>query len=116
LLPMNTMEVQRFLRFIDVFVYKTHDSFAETCPLAILEALAAGIPIVAEDKGGVSDLVIPMKTGYLCRKLPDYKAGVESLYHDPMMLARFSLQAREWAFENASVACYRKRLAQEFGL
>jgi glycosyltransferase involved in cell wall biosynthesis len=116
MLPVNTMDVARFLRFVDLYVYKTHDSFAETCPLVILEALAAGIPVVAEAKGGVVDLVVEGETGYRCRSLADYKSAVETLYADSSLRFRFSQQAREWAYAHASLAQYRKRLAEAFNL
>jgi glycosyltransferase involved in cell wall biosynthesis len=116
LLPLNTMDVRKFLRFVDVYVYKTHHTFAETCPLCILEALASGIPVVGEDKGGISNLVVHAHSGFLCRELSEFKSGVESLYGDPLMLAQFSEFARQWAFENASGACFRAKLSREFSL
>ena len=35
------------------------------CPNAVLEALAAGVPVVANDSGGTRELVLPGKTGVL---------------------------------------------------
>lgn len=40
----------------------------EGVPVSMMEALSCGIPIIATDVGGVSDLVIPGKTGYLLAK------------------------------------------------
>jgi glycosyltransferase involved in cell wall biosynthesis len=37
----------------------------EGCPLSILEAMAAGVPVVATDVGGVGELVVVGETGYL---------------------------------------------------
>ena len=42
------------------------------CPNACLEALAAGVPLVANDSGGTRELVISGKTGWLVREVtPD---------------------------------------------
>jgi glycosyltransferase involved in cell wall biosynthesis len=35
------------------------------CPNACLEALAAGVPLVANDSGGTRELVVPRRTGWL---------------------------------------------------
>jgi glycosyltransferase involved in cell wall biosynthesis len=40
-------------------------SLEDNCPVVILEAMAAGIPVVASSVGGIPDLVTPGKTGYL---------------------------------------------------
>ncbi len=37
----------------------------EGCPLAVVEAMAAGVPVVATDVGGTGDLVQPGRTGEL---------------------------------------------------
>src|SRR5262249_28586316 len=44
-------------------------SLEENCPMAVLEAMAAGVPVVAARVGGVPDLVEDGKTGFLCEPL-----------------------------------------------
>ncbi|RYP76662.1 hypothetical protein DL770_007201 [Monosporascus sp. CRB-9-2] len=46
----------------DVFL---HCSITETFGLVVLEAMASGVPVVARDEGGPSDIVEHGKTGYL---------------------------------------------------
>jgi glycosyltransferase involved in cell wall biosynthesis len=41
-------------------------SLEDNCPMTVLEAAAAGVPVVAADVGGVPDLVTDGKTGLLC--------------------------------------------------
>jgi glycosyltransferase involved in cell wall biosynthesis len=115
LLPANTMDVCRFLECLGVYVYKTHDTFAETCPLVILEAMAAGIPVVAEHKGGIVDLVRHGETGYLCRTREDFKRHVEALYHDTVLHQRTTQQARQWARDHVSLPAFRRNLGQLIG-
>ncbi|MCC7486011.1 MAG: glycosyltransferase [Burkholderiales bacterium] len=55
------------------------------CPNAVLEALAAGVPVVANDSGGTREMVVPGRTGLL---LPDCApAGIagalDSVIGDP---------------------------------
>jgi glycosyltransferase involved in cell wall biosynthesis len=109
------MDVCRFLECLGIYVYKTHDTFAETCPLVILEAMAAGIPIVAEHKGGIVDLVRHGETGYLCRTREDFKRHVEALYHDTVLHQRTTQQARQWARDHVSLPAFRRNLGQLIG-
>jgi len=55
-------DVERWLAAADVFV---HPSLSEEMPLAILEAMAQGLPIVATRVGGVPDALIDGETGVL---------------------------------------------------
>jgi glycosyltransferase involved in cell wall biosynthesis len=110
------MDVARFLSFLDVYVYKTHANFRETSPLCILEALAAGIPVVGEARGGIVDLVVDGETGHLCHTLDQYKDAVEALYRDPALRLRYSDAGRAWARAHASLACFRRQLADWLNL
>ena len=47
---------------IDIY---THISFQEGCPLAILEAMSAGKPVIASKVGGIPELIVDGKTGIL---------------------------------------------------
>lgn len=41
-------------------------SWEDNCPMVVLEAMAAGVPVVASNIGGVPDLIESEKTGLLC--------------------------------------------------
>ena len=47
-------DVKHFLQFADIFI---HSSRGEGCSNAILEAMAAGLPVVASDTGGTSEII-----------------------------------------------------------
>jgi glycosyltransferase involved in cell wall biosynthesis len=111
LLPANSMSVDRFLGLLDLYVYGTHKMFTETSPLCVLEALASGIPVVAEDRGGLSDLVVDGCTGYLCRTREEYCDSIERLYADTALRSRLSAAARSWARAHASIRRYRGEMA-----
>lgn len=55
-------DVAELLASSDVFVLT---SLYEGFPISILEAMRAGLPVVASDVGGVNEAVIDQKTGYL---------------------------------------------------
>ena len=108
LLPFNSMPATTFLSFLSVYVYKTRESFLETCPLAILEALAAGLPVVAENRGGIRNLVVPGETGMLCDTLHEFHRAAQELLTSPEQLRQYSENARQWARANVSPAAYRQ--------
>lgn len=55
-------DIPALLNAMDVFVLASH---TEALPLAVLEAMACGLPIVATDVGGVSEIVAHGETGLL---------------------------------------------------
>jgi len=57
----NVQNVHDFLKVADIFI---HSSKGEGCSNAILEAMAAGLPILATDTGGTSEIVSE-KNGFL---------------------------------------------------
>ena len=57
-------EAKQYLKAFDAFVLP---SVKEGLPYAAMEAMGAGLPIVASDVGGIPDLVSPHTTGLLTR-------------------------------------------------
>ena len=55
-------DVPDILATLDAFV---HPASADPCPLAVLEAMAAGLPIVAYADGGVPEMVVDSASGLL---------------------------------------------------
>ncbi|HEY0834121.1 MAG TPA: glycosyltransferase family 4 protein [Azospirillum sp.] len=72
----------------------------EACPYAALEAMAAGLPIVGADAGGLPDLVVHGETGLLCGAgdTDGYLRNLERLIGDPSLRQRFGAAAR-WRVE-----------------
>ena len=55
-------DVGPYLARADVFVLSSH---SEGMPLSVLEAMAAGLPVVASDVGGLHEIVDEGKTGFV---------------------------------------------------
>lgn len=53
-LPGNVPDAEKYYAIADVYVQTSH---REAMPLSILEAMAAGLPIISTDVGGVRDVV-----------------------------------------------------------
>ena len=58
-------DVVNFFTKIDIFVLS---SIIEGHPLALLEAMASGLPCVATDAGGISETIINGKSGFVVEK------------------------------------------------
>jgi glycosyltransferase involved in cell wall biosynthesis len=78
----------------DVFFFP---SWTENCPMAVLEAMALGIPILASNVGGIPELIRHDQNGLLCgRDQPgDFAAQIVRLYKDPALRKRLVENARD---------------------
>lgn len=70
----------------------------EGTPVALIEAAAAGLPVVATDVGGVSDVVQHSQTGYLAnmRDANELASYVSSLVEDEALAGSFGRAGRQW--------------------
>jgi glycosyltransferase involved in cell wall biosynthesis len=86
----NGAEITELFRTADIFVYP---SYHEGMPMAVIEAMACGLPIIATQVGGLPDLVFPDVNGLLVPAgQPDQLASaIRQLIDDPPL--RYSMQA-----------------------
>lgn len=84
----------------DIFV---NSSLVDNQPLSILEAFAAGTPVVSTAAGGIPVMVRDGETGILLRQRdPEaMAAAVESLLEDPVLARRIARRALAEATEHA---------------
>jgi glycosyltransferase involved in cell wall biosynthesis len=74
-------------------------SLEDNCPMVVLEGMAAGVPVLAANVGGVPDLIKGDETGLLCDPLDaaSMRNGVERALANPAESANLSRNARIWA-------------------
>src|SRR5271165_600154 len=89
----NRDDVPILLMGIDIFVLS---SMIEDCPISIIEAMRAGLPVIAPRVGGIPDLVINGQTGLLFEagSASELQAALDLLIRDATMRKRFGQEGR----------------------
>jgi glycosyltransferase involved in cell wall biosynthesis len=102
-------DVRPFLWGHRVFVMMSKE---QGCPNASLEAMAGGLPVVANDDGGTAEQILHGETGFLVRNDDPAEMAryVGRLLRDPRLAKRMGKAARE----RARVAFGIERMAGEY--
>jgi glycosyltransferase involved in cell wall biosynthesis len=100
-------DVPELLGTADVFVLSSH---SEGLPLSILEAMAAGLPVVASNVGGVSEVVVDGDTGLLVPPgdAQSLAAAIERLLEDPPLCRRLGEAGRIRVAEHFDLAAVQQ--------
>ena len=85
--------VEKPLAGLDVVVLTSRN---EGTPVSLIEAQAAGKPVVSTDVGGVRDVVLDNRSGFIVRPgdLNDFQQKVAQLVSDPELRGRIGLEGR----------------------
>jgi glycosyltransferase involved in cell wall biosynthesis len=73
----------------------------DNCPMVVLEAMAAGVPVMAANVGGVPDLVQDGKNGVLCdsQNAASMSGAVEKILSQPEFARAIAAEGRRQAHE-----------------
>jgi glycosyltransferase involved in cell wall biosynthesis len=58
-------EKVKFFTGADLFVYPTYFHLGEGQPVAILEAMASGLPVITTDRGSIKEMIIDGQNGFI---------------------------------------------------
>jgi glycosyltransferase involved in cell wall biosynthesis len=86
-------------------------SHEDNCPMVVLEAQAAGLPVMASNVGGVPDLVEDGVTGLLIdpNSAANMRDAIEKLLTDPSLASRLVANGRRQAVERFAPAVIAQR-------
>jgi glycosyltransferase involved in cell wall biosynthesis len=86
-------DIADLLACVDVFALSTLE---DNLPLAILEAMASRLPVVASEVGGIPECVVPDETGYLvpARRVEPLSQALLRLARDESLRLRMGLAGR----------------------
>ena len=87
--------VPRFLRSLDVLFNLTAPDVRECSPRAVIEALAAGVPVVGLADGGMTELIEHEVNGLLARDADDMGRQLKRLAEDRSLVRRLAAGATE---------------------
>lgn len=101
-LPGKRLDVPELLATFDLFAFP---SIHEAQGIAILEAMAAGLPVVATDVDGIPDMVKHEVTGLLVpsRDAPALAAAILRFVDDRDLAARTTTAARRLVNDEFSI-------------
>lgn len=109
----NQTGVAELLATADAYVLP---SFAEGVPVGLMEAQASGLPVIATQVGGVSELVIDEETGFVCRPgdREQLAERIAQLAADPELRIRMGAAGRARVIADFDSASEGRRLAALF--
>ena len=110
----NTSDIDKILCFTDLFLLP---SASESFGLSALEAMAAGVPVISSNAGGLGEVNVQGVSGYLC-PIGDVEAMAEKaiyILEDKERLAVFKKNARKAAerFNEESIIPMYEKLYME---
>jgi glycosyltransferase involved in cell wall biosynthesis len=92
-LPAGTETAQSFFARLHCLVH-TNAGAVENWPRVGLEAMAAGVPLVVENKGGWREMICHGRTGFLCNNDEEMVKEIARLAQDPRLRCEIACQAR----------------------
>lgn len=115
-----TADVGRHLRAADIFVGPSRpapDGWVEAQGLTLVEAMLAGLPVIATASGGITDMIRHEETGLTVvpHAPAEIAAAVRRLVADPDLAARLSASARTLALRDYTRAVCARRFSALYG-
>lgn len=108
---LDTDACEELVRTSQVF---TLPSYAEGLPMALLEAMAQGLPVVTTAVGGMASVVRDGSTGFLVQ--PGHPEEIENaftrMFRDPLRTECMGKKARETILKHYGVASFYLALSQ----
>lgn len=101
-------DIPELLSIMDIFCLT---SLKEGLPLSLIEAMAAGLPVVGTDVEGIRDVIIPHKNGYLAEvgDVPGLKGLLQTLIENASLRQKFGQESKILARERYSFGeCIKK--------
>lgn len=101
---------EAFLAGCDVWVFAHAPYWRETACVAMLEAMASGLPVVVENVGGMREYVQHGRTGFLCNDLEEFVRYTLLLLDMPGLCEVIGAQARAFVKQFHSIEVLEERL------
>lgn len=106
---------QEIYRSLDIFVHASVSP--EPFGQVVIEAMAEGLPVIATDAGGVREIVVHGKNGWLVpmADAPALAAAIEGLLADPPAARCVGAAGHAWVREHFTAARSARKIEQIYG-
>lgn len=108
-------DVRDVMNSCDVFVLPS--TLPDPCPSVVLEAMAAGKPVIATAHGGPVEQVVDGQTGYLVRPgdAEDLAAAICKLLADPVAIRNMGQEGRRRAYQHFTISRFMRDVEGVYG-
>jgi glycosyltransferase involved in cell wall biosynthesis len=108
-------DIPELLSSFDIFCLP---SLSEGLPMSLLEAMAAGVPVIGSDVAGIRELIIHEETGLLFPSNDHGALGknVERLFNEPSLRSRIAENALQLVSAHHSLERWSQKYAGLFGV
>ncbi|HZT59284.1 MAG TPA: glycosyltransferase [Pyrinomonadaceae bacterium] len=113
--PQEAFDPALFLRRGDLWVYAHAPQWRETACVAMLEAMACGLPVVVNNLGGMREYVAHGRTGFACNSSREFVEFTCLLLDRPSLRAAMAAEARAFVERRHSLASLVPRLRELLG-
>jgi len=94
--PKNKPPVHHFLKNGNCFWYRLPENYTEGGPKVIMESMASGLAVIADNHSGPKDRVTE-ETGWLCDTWDEYVEVIKYIMNNPNSIMEKGLAAKEYA-------------------
>jgi glycosyltransferase involved in cell wall biosynthesis len=111
--PGAVENVHEYLQASDIFVLPSEE---DAFPLALVEAMACGLPVVSTPVGGIREIISDRQNGLLveARDFQQLYQAISGLVRDPALSASLGTAALETVQERYSAAIIIKKYCELF--
>lgn len=99
----DSVDPAAFLREGDVWVYAHAHYWRETACIAMLEAMACGLPVVVSNGGGMREYLVHGRTGFACAAADEFDEFTRAILDFPALRESMSFEARRFVERHHSL-------------
>lgn len=99
----DSVDPAQFLQQLDLWVYSHAPHWEETACIAMIEAMACGLPVIVNNSGGMREYLAHGHTGFACNDADEYARYIRLLLDRPDLRLAMARNARELAARSYSI-------------
>ena len=106
----GSVDPATFLQGGHLWVYSHAEWWKETACIAMIEAMACGLPSLVTSAGGMREYMVHGRTGFSCANTAEFLNFTELLLENQTLRECMAREARDWAATYFSLGALTSRL------